>query len=246
MLLNSDTSINFAYILPAILVAIFIGVAVWAMIEWPKKLAAQRAVEKKMSAARAVRVRTLGWQYAATPEKAIKFRLSGSVQDGAAWQLWFDLDTDSSSSSPKLTFAVADKKSPLPRFHISDAANYEAMRTGVGRKALGVATALLDRLANGKLKKMADFYDRATTRRHGNWIVASTSPMLLSTPHLQDALAELDRFPKNEAGYAPSSKAIQIWQDEQGLQVEIQGEYADMDGCEHLCKIGFLLSRDIH
>jgi hypothetical protein len=242
---NGDTMLHFSYILSALVVIIFIAVAIWSMIEWPKKLALERTLENKLSAARAALAQENGWLYEATPEHEIKFRLSGELSDSAAWQLWFDLKNVSTSVSPKLIFCVADKKSQLPQFYIGDAVNYDAMRVGVGHKMLGVATVLLDRLADGKLNKMMDFFNRATTKRRGNWIIASTTPVLLNAPNLSEVLAQLDLFPKNGAGNAPNSKSIQIWQNERGLQIEIEGEYADTNACEHLCKIGFLLSQDI-
>ncbi len=236
---------NLALIIVVGVATLFVAVGIWSSIAWGKENAQRKQRESVQSAERAARARSLGWGYEASPEDDIKFRLRGTLDNGGPWQIHFDLDAGSSSSSPKLIFLAEQKRSARPRIFIGDETNYKALSVGIGRKMLGTARMLLDGLSGGKLAEMVEFYDRATTRKEGDWIIAATEAHLLNAPGVVNALSLLQRWPDNMAGRKPDSKNVQAWQDKNGLRVELQGEYTDMAVCEHLQRIGSQLAAGV-
>ncbi len=233
---------HLAAIIVTTVVVLFIIVATWSTIAWRKEYPLRLQRDKDQDAARAARARQLGWHYEGTREDDIKFRLRGTLADGGPWQIYFNLDAGSSNASPQLIFQAEQKRSAKPRIYIGDETNYKALSAGIGRKMLGAARFMLDGLSGGKLALMAEFYDRAVTRKDGDWIIAATESHLLATPGVANAMALLQRWPEDMQGRKPYSKNVEVWQDKDGLRVELQGEYTDMAACEHLQRIGSQLA----
>jgi len=115
---------------------------------------ALREQEERRKRERAASAAARGWQYDPTINGDIHYRISGQLEDGRDWQMEYNADQSSSSSSPKLIFRVP---SPAERGHawvIHDRRTWSFMQKG-GVRAV----------ASGILKLAGAFSDEMRTRK---------------------------------------------------------------------------------
>jgi hypothetical protein len=227
-----------------VLLALFVGTAVWSVLEWRKKEAARLLTEQSQDSRRAALAREHGWRYAYTPKEDVKYRFNGSSPGGTPWEIQFDLDAASSSSAPTLQFRAGRLRTERMSLLIGDAQAYEVLKAGTGAKMLSAAKFLLDRLSKGKLGEMVDFYAQAHSQKYGEWMVATRSSVGANAPAWRPILERLNQWPRdsaNAAAPAVGAKSVDICQDRDGLVITIRTDAPDVARIEHLAKLGITL-----
>jgi hypothetical protein len=212
---------------------------------WAKNQNAQKiARDKPQAALRERRARELGWRYDPTYDGDIRYRFSGSTRHGLPWEMRYDSDASSSSSTPKLIFEIPSLRVMQTSFEISQGKAFELMQGSGARKVASVAASIAWAVGSAVAQDVISFYSDAKIQPQGSlrfrnkWKVMARN--LADVSGLVDAETEdlLLNWPTTvERQFDPQGSVV-VTRGPKGLQVECKYDSSDMPLFEHIVKLG--------
>jgi hypothetical protein len=223
----------------------------WIVRAHRKQDAVKAAKDVPLATLRENRAAELGWHYDATHEGNIRYRFSGTTDQGHRWQLRYDSDASSSVSQPKLIFEIYSVRAERTQFEISAGKSFEMMQSAVGLKVASVAASIAWAVGSGAAQDAFAFCREATiqplasSRLHGNFKVIARSPRDVSDLLDQETENLLLNWPATvEKSFDPFQQ-VSIQRGPKGLTIECRYDSTDMPLVEHLVALGCALAARI-
>ena len=202
------------------------------------------ARDKPLAALRECRSRELGWRYDPTYDGDIRYRFAGSTRQGQTWEMRYDSDASSSSSTPKLIWEITSLRVVQTSFEISQGKTFELMQHSGARKAAAVAASIAWAVGSATAQDAISFYRDAkiqplgSARFRNKWKVIARN--LADVSGLLDAETEdlLLNWPMAvERQFDPQSSVV-VTRGPKGLRIECRYDSTDMPLFEHIVKLG--------
>jgi hypothetical protein len=217
----------------------------FSVIRWAKKRDKQLAMAEKTNAVvRESRARALGWRYDPTHDGDVRYRFAGSTAQAHIWELRYDSDASSSSSTPKLIWEIASLRVMQTSFEISQGKAFELMQGSGARKVTSVAASIAWAVGSATAQDVISFYRDAKVQQLGSvsfrnkWKVMARN--LADVSRLLDAETEdlLLNWPKTvERQFDPLGSVV-VTRGPQGLRIECRYDATDMPLFGHIVKLG--------
>jgi hypothetical protein len=127
----------------------------------------QRDRVNQESKDRAALVHARGWRYEVPESGDIKYRIHGRTPSGLAWELYYDSDHSSSSSTPKLKILVPELGRQKWMWAINDRPTFDVVQKKAVKAIIsGIAGAAS--LFSDKMKEKTAFFNNAKAQNAGS------------------------------------------------------------------------------
>jgi hypothetical protein len=218
-----------SFFIPFAVLTIIVGLIAYGY-WWNKHGGGKRQRERAEQEAkdRAAYVEARGWHYEVPETGDIKYRIYGRSPGGLAWELYYDSDHSSSSSTPKLKFKVPELDRQKWLWSINDRPTFDVVQKKAVKAIIsGIAGAVS--MFSDKMKEKTAFFNNAKAQNAGSqafqaryvlvsdsarWnslIDADTEAAILRWPTYKGSMSRPDNCLSAEFG--PGGMEVQLYVD---------------------------------
>ncbi len=232
-----------AFVVPAIVVAVIAGLIAygyWWYHYGDGKQQRERAL--KDAADRAAHVAARGWRYEVPETGDIKYRIHGRTPGGLAWEVYYDSDHSSSSSTPKLKFTVAELDRQSWMWSINDRPTFDLVQKKAVKALIGGLAGAVS-LFTDKLKAKTAFYNEAKAQDAGSQAFRARY-VLVATTSKWNALidAEIERailnLPPFKASMTRADNCLSSEMGPGGMEVKLYVDGPSVEVIDHIVALG--------
>jgi hypothetical protein len=231
-----------------VMVTLVVSVLVWSN----KLKAAAAAKEKPIAAQRERRARELGWRYDGAHRGDIRYRFSGTTSQRQAWELRFDSDHSSSSSTPKLIWEAAGLRADRVEFEMSSNRQCQSMQNPTAQKMAAGAARLAGAMGSKSMGGVFEFMKDAKLQTVGSsalrshWAVVARSARDVARLLDDETETLLLNWPRTVEPKFDPFQNVTVRRDTKGLRIECHYDSTDMPLCEHLVKLGLAMAQRVN
>ncbi len=207
---------------------------------------ALREQEERRKRERAASASVRGWQYAPTITGDIHYRIRGQLEDGREWQMEYNSDQSSSSSSPKLIFRVPESAAHGYAWVIHDRRTWAFMQKG-GVRAVASGILKLAGAFNDTMRARKEFFLNARIlpagsagfREHFVLVAQDDRWAALVTPSIE---RQILNWPDFKQSMSSRDNCFSAELTDAGLKVQLFADAPDFAVIEHMVRLGQALA----
>ncbi len=231
------------YVIPLLFVVIFASLIAYGY--WWHNYGdgkRQRELAIQDAKARASQVEARGWRYEVPESGDIKYRIHGRTPGGLAWELYYDSDHSSSSSTPKLKFIVPELDRPNWLWSINDRPTFDLVQKKAVKAVInGLAGAVS--LFSDKMKAKTAFFNDAKAQGAGSQTFRSRYVLVSATAKWNSLIdSEIERailnWPPFKGSMTQHDNCLSAEMRPGGMEVKLYVDGPSMEVIDHMVGLG--------
>jgi hypothetical protein len=202
----------------------------------------QRETAEKLQRERGALVRARGWRYDDKADRDIRYRIHGRTEGGVAWQIHYDSDLSSSSSSPKLIFTADSFASRGYVWAICDRKTFDVVSSKMVRGVIGGIVAAVS-LFSDKAAASSEFFSNAKDLDAGSRTFREHFVLLAQDGRWKPLIdGEIERgvlnWPAFKQSMSMRDNCFSASLESQGLVVKLYADTPSFEVISHMAKLG--------
>jgi hypothetical protein len=231
------------FVVPLIVVTIIVGLIAYGY-WWQNYGDGKRQRERADQEAkdRESLVQERGWRYDVPESGDIKYRVHGRTPGGLAWELYYDSDHSSSSSTPKLKFLVAELGRQKWMWAINDRPTFDLVQKKAVKAIIsGLAGAAS--LFSDKLKEKTAFFNNAKAQNAGSQAFQARYVLVSDSARWNSLIdAEVERailhWPAYKGSMSRVDNCVSAELGPVGMEVKLYVDGPSMEVIDHMVALG--------
>lgn len=232
-----------SFVVPLIVFAIIVGLIAYGY-WWHNHGDGKRHRDRASQEAkdRAALVHARGWRYEVAESGDIKYRIFGRTPGGLAWEIYYDSDHSSSSSTAKLQFKVVELDRQKWLWSVNDRPTYDIVQKKAVKAIItGIAGAVS--MFSDKMKEKTAFFNNAKAQNAGSQAFQARYVLVSDSARWNSLIdAEVERailhWPEYKGSMSRPDNCLSAELGPGGMEVKLYVDGPSIEVIDHVVALG--------